>query len=195
MFQGVLRREPLLWVTALTIASVLASGCDTVATSQTPLPPPGSKPVVTINAPANGKAAVLNEAVTVDAVATDRSGILRVDFLVNDASVDSQTLFVASPRFQYQAVWRPASVGQNKLTIVAYNVNNVASDPVSIAVTVAGPSPTATGPHGTPTSTPFVIYVTATPLPTARPGITPIVTVVTATPRAAAPPTGTQAPP
>lgn len=180
---------PIVPLLAAWIGLALLAGCDTVVGNQTPLPPPGFKPVVTFVSPANGSSAAVNDRVPLDAIAEDASGILRVDLLVNGTVTDSQPLFVATRRFEYQTTWRPLSAGETRLTIVAYNVNNVASDPVTVRVNVSGPAVTATTVPGTPTLTPFVLYVTSTPPPT-RQIITPAVTVITATP----PPTQTRAP-
>jgi hypothetical protein len=184
MSHEIARQSQHAFLVAAMVGLFLLAGCDTLLSSQTPLPPPTFKPIVTLNSPASGTSVSLNDPVTIDATATDASGILRVDFLVNAAVIDSQRLFVASRRFEYQTTWRPTTAGQNTLTIIAYNVNNVASDQVSVAVSVSGLAATATLAPGTATMTPFVIFVTATPVTPTRALITPVVTVITATPPA-----------
>jgi Bacterial Ig domain len=175
-------QDQIVRFAATTLALLLLAGCDTLLTGETPPPPPSSKPVVTLISPPNGTSVPLDDAVRIDAIATDGSGILRVDLTVNGGLIDSQPLFVATRRFEYQSVWRPAAVGQNTLTIVAYNVNNVASDPVNFTVKVTSAVRTSTAAPIMPTPTPFVMFVTATPHTPTRAAITPIVTVVTATP-------------
>jgi Big-like domain-containing protein len=190
MPHGIARRAQLARIVAAAIGLVLFGACDSFLGIETPLPPPAFKPVVTFLNPANGTSVSLGDTVPVDAATTDGSGILRVDFLVNGAVVDSQSLFVAARRFEYQNTWRPTGDGKMTLTIVAYNVNNIASDPVSVSVNVSGTAPTATGVPPTATQTPFVIFVTSTPPPATRAIVTPIVTVITATPL----PTSTRTP-
>lgn len=160
---------------------VLLSACDTPLAVDTPLPQPGTKPVVTVQRPTSGSSFAIHDPVLVDGIAQDRSGIIRVDLLVNGAVTDSQSLFVASSRFEYSSTWRPTAGGQMTLSLVAYNVNNVASDPASVTVNVSGQTATATIQLVTPSLTPFILYVTATPSPSPR-AITPAVTVVTTTP-------------
>jgi hypothetical protein len=181
MPHGIARGANAVPIVAVLVALTLLVACDSTLVAQTPMPPPGVKPVVKFLKPINGASFALNDAVSIDATAEDDSGIIRVDFLVNGSISDSQSLFVASRRFEYQNTWRPRGVGQTQLTIVAYNVNNQASVPLSVGVIVTGPAPTITGVIGTPTETPFIILVTSTPAPTHQ-VVTPIVTIVTTTP-------------
>ncbi len=182
MPSGIAPRAQPAWLLISALGLVLLSACDSLTNDQTPLPSPGFKPIVTFVKPANGVTVTLDEGVVVDAIAQDASGILRVDFTVNGALVDSQTLFVAARRFEYDNTWKPRGLGQNTLTIVAYNVNNVASDPVSILVSVGPGAATETGVPATATQTPYVIYITVTPPAPSRQIVTPIVTLVSATP-------------
>jgi hypothetical protein len=181
MPHGIARRAQLVQMLIAALGLVLLPACESFGSDQTPLPSPGFKPTVSLVKPENNATVALNDSVPIDAIAQDGSGILRVDFTVNGVLVDSQTLFVASRRFEYEITWKPTGVGQNALTIVAYNVNNVASDPVSITVNVSSAAPTGTGVPATATQTPYVIFVTPTPPPTPRAIVTPIVTVITAT--------------
>lgn len=159
----------------------LLAACDTPLVPDTPLPQPGSKPIVTFKQPASGSSFAVQNPVLVDGIAQDPSGIIRVDLLVNGAVADSQSLFIASPRFEYSTTWRPTAGGQMTLSLVAYNVNNVASDPAAVTVNVSGQTATATLQLVTPSLTPYILLVTVTPSPSPRP-ITPAVTVVTTTP-------------
>lgn len=190
MPSGIARRIQPAWVLVSALGLVLLSACDGLTNEQTPLPSPGFKPIVTFVKPVNGASYTVGEGVVIDAIAQDASGVLRMDFTVNGALIDSQTLFVAARRYEYDNTWRPAAVGQNVLTLVAYNVANVASEPVSIVVSVGPGAATETSAPVTATQTPYVIYITVTPEPAQPPRVTPIVTVITAT----APATSTRTP-
>lgn len=171
-------------IMAALVGISLLGACDLLPPAETPLPQQGFKPTVTIVKPANGSQITAGTLVPISATAEDASGVLRVDFLVNGQVIDSQTLFVASRRFDYQATWRPKDGGAALLTIIAYNVNHASSEPVSVTVAVSGPAPTLTQPGQHSTPTPFVVFVTTTPPPTTATHqiLTPIITVVTVTP-------------
>ena len=178
---GIARRARLTPIFAALFGTFVLGACASEVTGQTPLPSPGFKPRVTILKPANGSSASVDDRVPIDANAEDASGILRVDFLVNGVVVDSQALFVASPQFEYSSSWTPTGTGPTTLTILAYNVENVASDPSSVGVNVSGPVATRTGLPNTATQTPYVVSITTTPPPATHQIVTPIVTVVTPT--------------
>lgn len=175
------RRTQLARTFSALVALALTVGCDTTIDVRTPLPPSASKPVITFQQPTSGTSIAVDDPVPVKGVAQDTSGVLRVDLLVNGTVVDTQSAFVATTRFEYSRIWRPKVGGQTTLTLVAYNVSSVASDPVSVTLNVSGQTATPTVKAETPTLTPFVQYVSVTPSPTPLP-VTPAVTVVTTTP-------------
>ncbi|MGB8644101.1 MAG: Ig-like domain-containing protein [Anaerolineae bacterium] len=168
-------RLVLVVLSILVLASLAA--CDALFGG----PAATSKPVVTITAPENGATVGLSERVTVRASAQAVRGIMRVEMRVNDAAVDSLTLFVASSQFDYQKSWTFTAIGQHRVTLVAYDSAGEASDPVTILVNVVAVVPSLTPTPVTPTLTPYVVYVTATSQPAATRTSTPYVVYVTAT--------------
>ena len=184
----------LFAVTFLTACGIFDFGNNT----ETPIASPSSnKPLATLTQPDNGASFVQNERVLVYAITQDTVGILRVDFIADGVVIQTQPLTVASRRFDYLTTWQSAIVGVHSLTVIAYNVSGIASDPATLivnitrgAVTEAAtptpfviyvtPTPSLTPP---PTPTPKIIFVTPTSPPTPRPTATPIIIVVTPTPK------------
>ncbi len=118
-------------------------------------------PVVVITAPVNGSEVLLNLPVTVQATASDPSGVTRMELLINGVKTAEAT----SPATQGQPTltaslqWVPVTPGSHTLEIRAYNTQNRMSDPTAITVNaISGPgggedTPTPTFTPGTPTAT------------------------------------------
>jgi len=125
-----------------------------------------SKPTVTIVAPAPGAQLEAGKETVVQATATDKAGILRVELwvdgtLANTVSVPSGQ---AQPSFLASFTWTPSSPGSHTLEVRAYNVKGAMSAPTAVIVNVtgavAGVTPPPTSPAATPP--PGVPYVVAT---------------------------------
>lgn len=167
-------RAPLifLFLAALSLWFLLA-GCEGDIRVTT-FPTPSIGPQVRFVRPENGRVLAINQTHTVYAIIQDSSGVLRADFIVDGVIHHSQQLTVASRRFDYVTRWTPSTLGTHSLTIIGYNVNGVPSNQATHVVTVANPPP-----HITPTPTPWIIIVTATP---AQPTPTPWIIIVTPQP-------------
>jgi len=114
---------------------------------------PPSIPSVFIQSPVTGSQVQVGETVTVKTVASDSSGILRVELKVGGSIVDQAESEVpgGQPNFPVDLHWTPTVAGGYTLEVRAYNSQNVASAPTTVMVTVVDdgaipvPSPTTTG--------------------------------------------------
>jgi uncharacterized protein YraI len=122
--------------------------------------PTAQIPTVIITAPVPGAEVPINQPVTVQATASDPTGVTRLELWVDGA----KTAEAASPVQQGQPTltaslqWVPLSAGSHSLEIRAYNQTGQVSEPTAIVVTAvdgasAGGSPTPTPTPGTPTAT------------------------------------------
>ncbi len=180
------RRIPLIPFWIIACLPVFLAGCGDDSGGMTPTLPAGAKPSITIVDPQPNALVVLNDRIPINAIAFADAGVLRVELRVNDAVADTQLVYITARRYDYHSSWQFTSLGQHTLTLVAYDLNGAASDPVSRVVSVVDETQRATRLAPTPTETPFVIYVTATPVLPTRTFTatqTPRVIYVTATPR------------
>lgn len=117
-------------------------------------------PVVVITAPINGANVPLNLPVTVQATASDPSGVTRMELWVNGVN----TAEAVSPATQGQPTltaslqWVPAVPGSHRLEVRAYNVQAAVSQAAAVTVNVGADNgqtatPTSTPTPGTPTAT------------------------------------------
>jgi uncharacterized protein YraI len=124
-------------------------------------PAAGGVPVVTINAPANGAQVQVGEPVTVQAVAVDSKGVIRMELWTEGSMIGVQ----ASPIPQGQSPlnltlpWITQIPGSHTLEVRAYNVEGRQSAPTSVNVNAVG---AVVG--GTPTP-PSTLPPSVTPLP------------------------------
>ncbi len=158
------------------------AGCELPA-GETPNAPEDARPRVSFVRPDDGAQVSAGDRVSIYAITQARDGIMRVEMLVNDSVIDRQSLTVASRRFDYEYTYRFSTTGQNRVTVVAFDVNGAASDLSTIVVNVGGAAATATTGSLASTATPYIIYVTATPIPSSTVTRTPFVIYVTATRR------------
>ncbi len=180
------RRTRSVWLLIVALLPIFLGGCGDSPGGDTPTSPARSKPSVTIANPRPDTVVGLNDRLPIEAVAFADSGVLRVELTVNDVVVDSQPVYITARQYEYHNSWQFASLGQHTLTLVAYDLDGVASDPVSRVVSVVSGTELATRLAPTPTETPFIIYITATPVLPTRTSTTtqtPRVIYVTATPR------------
>ena len=184
-----LKRLSLILIVGLILGSILA--CDFGGGAATPKPlvtpesPGTAKPRVTLESPTSGIELEIGQQVEIVCHVEDPKGVASVELAVDGVLYATQE----SPNPEGQPQWKfvetwaaKVDPGMHTLTITAYNVDKVASDPVTISVTVeAGAAPEATGEVTLPTSTP-------------SPGTTPTVPPPGATETAPAPaPTQTTA--
>jgi uncharacterized protein YraI len=115
-------------------------------------------PSVVITAPQNGSQVQVNSPVTVQATATDASGVVRMELWVSnlkisqaDSPIQGQSTLTAS--FQ----WTPEAPGSYTLEIKAYNEQGAVNAPAIVAVNAA-----AEGANGTETATPTLTPETPT---------------------------------
>ncbi len=142
----------------IVVALILVLGLSQLLSRQGAQLPP-SIPSIFIRSPVTGSQVRVGESVTVNAVASDSSGIVRVELKVGGSIVDQVESDVpgGEPDFPVSLHWTPTVAGGYTLEVLAYNSKNVASAPTTVMVTVVDdgaipvPSPTATGPPGTDT--------------------------------------------
>ena len=129
-------------------------------------------PVAVITAPANGSQVQLNLPITVQATASDPSGVVKIELWVNGVKT-AEALSPApqgQPTFTVSLQWVPTIAGSHTLELRAHNVQGGVSEPTAVLVNAVGSSPTETS---TPTSTATSAPPTAT-IPTG-----PLLTVFT----------------
>ena len=192
-----LQRLSLIMVVGLLLSGVLA--CD-------PFGGGATKPTVTVSSPASFTEVSVGAEVEVVSTATDTKGVNKVELAVDGVLFSTE----ASPSPQGDTSWTLTQTwiatepGVHNLTVTAYNVDGVASDPWGIAVRVVeGGVPGATVTAGAGTGTPAVPAATATLPPpgstatTARPGPTSTTGAAapTNTPVPQSAPTNTPVPP
>lgn len=158
---GVLLAE--YWITTGRTAAPTATVVPAAATS--------GRPSITISqSPGANSEIPVNQSITVQAIATDPTGIKRIELWVNGAQVD----FVESPLAQNAESmtssfqWSAKTPGAYNIEIRAYNESGLMSAAPAASISVSGgtdtPTPTPTT-APTPTSTP----VPPTPEPTETP--------------------------
>jgi len=193
-----LQRLSLILIVGLMLSSILA--CDFGGGAG------AAKPLVTLESPLSGLELEVGQQVEIVCIAEDPQGIVSVELAVDGVIYATQE----SPNPEGQPQWKfvetwaaKADPGTHTLAITAYNVDEVASDPVTITVTVvAGAAPEATGAVTLATGTPPPGTTGAAPSPgttetASAPAPTPTTgaAVPTRTTAAAPPPTNTPVPP
>ena len=127
-----------------------------------------SKPTVIIVSPPSGSEFLENEPIAVQSVATDSTGIARVELLVNGTVVRTDASPVPQVSFTLIQTWQ-AVPGTHTISVRAYNTAGVVSEPAAITVSViqvSVPVPAATAFAPVPSATPAVsATATATPTP------------------------------
>jgi len=132
------------WKTILAIttlsAAVLACGMAVPSTGAkvdlTASPSPNGKPHVVITSPDDGIKVMEGTTEYIAPFSTDPTGLQHVDLIVDGKIEDSEKVPDAGHSITLSQKWEPSAVGPGKHTVsvVAYNVNNVASDPASITI-------------------------------------------------------------
>lgn len=156
-----------------------------VAIQPTPEAVAPDAPVIELNqAPPNGSQMRINQSITVQAIASDPTGVVRVELWVNNRKVDqvSSSLSQNAPSMAAAFQWTPGSPGDYALEIRAYNRRGLVGALPVASITAIGdtPTPTAQPSHTpTPTITPLPPTATPTPLPSPTP-VPPTATPATA---------------
>lgn len=123
------------------------------------------KPTVIIVSPPSGSQFLENEQVAVQSIATDSTGITRVELLVDGTVVRTDPSPTPQVSFTLIQTWR-ATPGTHTLSVRAYNTAGVVSDPAAITISViqvSVPVPPATAFAPPPGATPPHVSATATP--------------------------------
>jgi hypothetical protein len=194
-----LQRLSLIIVVGLMLSGILA--CDFGGGAG------AAKPRVTLESPPSAIELEAGQQVQIVCIVEDPKGVVSVELAVDGAHYATQDHPnpEGEPQWKFVETWAAkVDPGIHTLTITAYNVDRVASDPVSISVTVVeGAAPEATGAVTLATDTTVAPGTTATapspgttetasaPAPTTTTGA-PVPTRTTA---AAPPPTNTPVPP
>ncbi len=142
-----------------------------------------TKPVVVVLAPPSGSQFYEGDEIAVQSTSADPQGVVRVELMVdgNVVRTDVSPVPQGQMNFTVVQVWK-ATAGTHVITVRAYNVAGVVSDPIGISVEVLPRAAQA------PTLTPIVLPPSPTPLPPVTiPQVTPSPTVATPSP----PPTET----
>lgn len=98
-----------------------------------------SKPKVTIQSPASGAQFKEGDDVSVQSIATDNTGVVRVELSVDGATVRADAPPIASGQTSFTVVqkWK-ATAGTHTLSVRAFNASGGASDPALLSITVTG---------------------------------------------------------
>ncbi len=142
-------------------------------------PQAAAKPTVVITFPTAGTSFAVGQDVVVQSVAADPQGISRVELWVDGQLAHTQAVVPAATSYAASQPWKPAVIGSHIVEVRAYDVNNVANDPVQVVVTVAeavvnAPTPTPI-PGAADIPTPTELPPGAdTPTPTTLPSDTPV---------------------
>jgi hypothetical protein len=134
------------------------------------------KPSVIVMSPPSGSQYTEGEDIAIQTSATDATGIVRVELVVDGISVrvDPSPTAQGQPNFMLIQTWK-ATTGVHTILVRAYNTTGAVSDPAGISVNVLPriaqvPTPTATIPPPPP---PPGATITASPVP---PTVTPTAT-------------------
>lgn len=167
-------------------------GPGVVAQATVGLTPAASAPVIIVSqAPAFNTPVQLRQSLTLQAIASDPAGVIRMELWVNGEKVDqvesslSQHVSSMSAAFQ----WTPREPGAYTLEIRAYNQpGRVGQTMITTVTAVAPDTPTLPPPPPTetpaplPTATPVPVPATETPTPLPAPTQPPTPVPATATP-------------
>lgn len=166
-----------LW---LILASVGVLACDlSMVTNLLGLGAP-AKPKVTILSPTNNAQFKEGEEIEIQSTSTDSKGVVRVELLVDGVTVATTLSPVPQGQTMFNLIQRwQATPGQHTLSVRAYNVSGVASDPVMVTIVVV---PAVA--QSTPIPTPVVQPPLSSPSPVLQPTMTlpPVVPTVTRAP-------------
>lgn len=140
------------------------------------VPTPLGTPTATVYliAPSNNAVIAVGAEITLAAAAADSaSGVAKIDFVIDEAVVASQSAPIAAGQTQFTArgVWQPPTERGYLITAIAYRADGIKIGEASVAVTAVALTPQAAAQAPTqptqPTSptAPALTLVAATPIP------------------------------
>lgn len=154
-----MRHSQTVWSWIL-VAGLAILACDLGS----PANPPG-KPQVIVQAPASGSQFREGDEVAVQSTATDRSGIARVELLLDGVIVGTDAPPAGQPPASFTIIQRwKATAGAHTIGVRAYNASGAASDPAVVSITVQ--ASTAQAPATLPPKTELFAPVPSTTVPT-----------------------------
>lgn len=127
------RRLAVLLVATTVLLGLVA--CSNLSDGDT-----ATAPRVTITSPPSGQRVPTGREVEVQSVAVGQTPIERIDMYVNDELIRSDTSPIEGGQFTFNVVqrWVPTQPGRAEVTVVAYDINGVPSQPEGIALEVVG---------------------------------------------------------
>ena len=139
----------LVLLAGLLSACNLGSGEPAVTPTENFVPTPvgaNSKPEVVITSPKDGDTATINQPILVSTTGTDDIGITRMQLRANGTIVKTVPSESLSGQKEFQAVldYTARAAGDIELQVIAYR-NSIASDPVSVTVSVGRATTGSTG--------------------------------------------------
>lgn len=160
------RGKALLWLLLVGLIYSLAA-CTNSDTPATSFP---IRPVAIISAPQNGTSFAVGQKVIITFTAADVTGIAQVGLSVDGQPIQVEKIDPTVNSFAGHTPWQPDKPGRHLIELRAINVNNKASDPAQVFVTVAGaamgdetPIPISDTPPSTFTPAPIMAAVTLIP--------------------------------
>ncbi len=121
-----------------------------------------SKPSITISAPASGSQVYEGQNLVVNSVATDNTGITRIELLVDDGIAQVDNAPAPQKSYALQQTWQ-AIAGQHIIGVRAFNAQGVGSEQAAIFVNVTTASSATPTPLATRAPAPTSIPPTAQP--------------------------------
>ena len=100
----------------------------------------GDQPSSVINSPSSGSTYGVGDDISIQSTSTDQTGVTRVDLLVNDSVVASDSTPGSTPQLQYSLIqhWMPDQPGTFTITVIAYRSDETAGLPASISLVING---------------------------------------------------------
>ncbi|MBN1995092.1 MAG: FHA domain-containing protein [Anaerolineae bacterium] len=123
-------------------------------------------PKVTITAPLNNSQVRVNQPVTIQATASDPTGVERMELWVSGLKIsEAVSPAQGQPTLTASFQWTPQAAGSYTLEVRAYNTRGAVSTPTVITVNAVGEGDNTPTPTPTATLTPTPATPTATPVP------------------------------
>ncbi len=190
------RIHTYLLLLSLLLTAALSTACNTTASDAGQ-----DKPAVAINIAQSDNMKVGQE-INIQMMAMDAEGISRIELKIDGQPYATLSAQGNSASFNAAQLWKPETMGSHVIQVQAFDINNVASDPVQSFVTVASAqiaSQTQNANSAAPTAATAVELSAVTPTHTSGLGgaadnILPTATNIPPT-NTPVPPTATPAPP
>lgn len=114
----------------------------------------GDKPIAIITSPPSGSSFSEGDEIAVQSFSTDANGVARVELLVDGQIVRTDPVSVPQNQFSLIQIWQ-ATPGTHTLVVRAYDIQNNASNPAAISLSIAqagSSTPVASAPTATPSN-------------------------------------------